>query len=70
MAKTWPAYEKWAYNNGGTEYLAKKLGDLKVRVFVDEDPKIDVESNEGYSFDKDDLRVMAFKSSFLPLMSK
>jgi hypothetical protein len=25
MAKTWPAYEKWAYRNGGTEYLASKI---------------------------------------------
>jgi len=28
MAKTWPAYQKWAYKNGGTEYLAEKLGDM------------------------------------------
>jgi hypothetical protein len=70
MAKTWPAYEKWSYVNGGTEYLAEKLGDMKVRVFVDDDPKIDTESNEGYSFDKEDLKSMEFRHSFLPLMSK
>merc|ERR1712166_668884 len=70
MAKTWPAYEKWSYKNGGTEYLADKLQNHPVRVFYDNDPKIDTESNEGYSFDKDDLKIMQFRKEFLPMMSK
>jgi len=41
-----------------------------VRVFHAEDQKIETESNEGYSFDKDDLKLMKFRHEFLPLMSK
>jgi hypothetical protein len=33
MARTWPAYKRWWYANGGMEYLAKKIGSDKVRVY-------------------------------------
>jgi len=69
MAKTWPAWKNWSYKEGGMEYLAKKFGDEKVRVFVNEDEHIHPESNVGYSFDKLDAKTMGF-NEFLPLMSE
>lgn len=35
LAKTWPAYKKWAYNDGGMDYLEKKLGkETEVAVYI------------------------------------
>lgn len=36
LAKTWPAYEKWTFNqDNGYEYLADKFKDQQVEVFID-----------------------------------
>jgi hypothetical protein len=37
MARTWPAYKRWWYANGGMDYLVKKVGDEKVRVYQNKD---------------------------------
>jgi hypothetical protein len=37
MAKNWPAIEKWAQTNNGTEYLKEKFGEAEIGVFLDED---------------------------------
>jgi len=49
MAKTWPAYESWNYNNNGMEYLLTQYGKKgTVTVYLDPEPFPDF---EGISFD-------------------
>lgn len=49
MAKTWPAFEKWAYKNDGMTYLAAKIGaQTEVDTFVDTEALPDF---YGLSFD-------------------
>ena len=70
MAKTWPAFTKWNYNKNAHKELIKKLTGTNVTVYYDEDPNIDTENFDGYSFDSTTLQEMKFTKDFLPLMSE
>ena len=52
MAKTWDAYEKWRFVNGGASYLKNALED-QVTVFIDMDPEINIGEVSGNSFRPD-----------------
>lgn len=54
MAKAWPAYNKWAYAKGGTEYLQSLIGENFVDVFVNNNPNMETHDDNtysGFSFD-------------------
>ena len=60
MAKTWPAYEKWRFVNGGSSYLKDALQGEQVTVFIDMDPEIDVSQVSGNSFLPDTEQKMKY----------
>jgi hypothetical protein len=35
LAKSWPAFDKWRFEDNGPEYLTKKFGDLDLAIVVD-----------------------------------
>ena len=35
LAKSWPAFEKWRFEDNGHEYVAEKFGSLDLSVVVD-----------------------------------
>lgn len=50
MAKTWPAFKKWNYQDAEFSNLQNRLGNNNVQVYFDEDPNIDTDNFEGSSF--------------------
>lgn len=72
LAKTWPAFELWQYEEGGTEYLTSILGDTNVGVFIDVDPKKELNDDDlyqGFSFDADSTKSLPYQRVFLNEMS-
>jgi hypothetical protein len=67
MAKTWPAYEKWRFINGGSSYLKSTLEE-QVTVFIDMDPEINIGEVSGNSFLPDTSQKMKY-SEFQEKMS-
>lgn len=64
-AKTWPAYNQWAYINDGYTVLSKQMNEKKMTVFDDEDPEmIDFTMDDteyfGNSFKEQNKKNMPF----------
>jgi len=62
VAKYWPAFKKWRYEEDAYKYLAKKIGDRNTSVFVDDEATNDEENFSGFSFKPDSVEVMKFSS--------
>ena len=69
-AKEWAAIQKWKYENQGQEYLANKIMDTNVFVYVDPDATNNHEDFSGFSFKPDTKELMSYRSEFLKQMSK
>jgi len=48
LAKTWPAFSKWDYAKGGTNYLGQVIGDNFVDVYIEENLEFALE--ETFTF--------------------
>lgn len=68
-AKEWNAIINWRYAKDGYQYLANKVGDTQVTVFVDPDATNNHEDFSGFSFKDSQSKVMSYKSEFLPQMT-
>ena len=50
LAKTWPAFSRWDYAKGGTNYLSQVIGDSLVSVYVDDSSELSLE--ETFTFNE------------------
>lgn len=50
LAKTWPAFSRWDYAKGGTNYLSQVIGDSLVSVYDDDSSELSLE--ETFTFNE------------------
>ena len=51
LAKTWPAFSKWDYSKGGTNYLSQVIGDSLVSVYIEDSSEL-ASTEETFSFNE------------------
>ena len=70
LAKTWPAFKKWRYEQSdGYKYLANLINKKELEVFIDPEPEFESNEFDGYSFDKSFATKMQYKPNYLDAMT-